>query len=473
MAENKPLATVNCKAYHSVMGIRMVTTKICTMQRILFYISLLSLLLVTGGNTSSQPDQKIAKSITVEGIIGPTTTSYIQRAINISVNEGAEVLIIKLDTPGGLLESTRDIVRLILESEVPVAVYVSPEGAGAGSAGVFITMSAHVAAMARATNIGAATPVQMGGRGFDDEVDEERDEQLSSQERKMINFVESYIEGIARRRDRNAEWAKEAVRDAVAIGEEEALELNVIDLVAVDIYDLLEKMDGREVDDFVLNTSGATVQEIPMSIQESVLRYLFTPQVMFILLLVALYGIIGELSNPGAIFPGTVGVISLILLLYATATMPINTAGYILILLAMVLLVSEVFTPAFGLLTAAGAVSFALGAFLLFDDITATTWEVWGYVIPATILTVLFFSFVVSAGLRAQFGKVRSGVESYVGQQAEVIKVVTPESGKVYFMGEYWNAVGESKIEAGEKCEITGSKGLTLFVKPVKKEESL
>lgn len=442
------------------------------MQKLFTSTALILFLILAGAESGiSQTDQKIAKVITIEGTIGPTTASYIERAINISVEEGAEVLIIKLDTPGGLLDSTRDIVRKILESEVPIAVYVSPEGAGAGSAGVFITMSAHVAAMARATNIGAATPVQMGGRGFDDDVDEERDEQLSSQERKMINFVESYIEGIANRRGRNAEWAKEAVREAAAIGEEEALELNVIDLIAVDMDDLLEQMDGREIDDFVLNTSGATIQEIPMSMQESVLRYLFSPQVMMILLLVAFYGIIGELSNPGAVFPGTLGVIALILLLYATATMPVNTAGYILIFLAIILFISEVFTPTFGILTAAGAVSFFLGSFLLFDDITATRIEVLAYIIPATILTVLFFSFVVSAGLKAQFGQVRSGVESYIGKKAEVIKKITPEGGKVYFMGEYWNAVGESEIEIGEKCEITGSKGLTLYVKPVTKED--
>ncbi len=435
---------------------------------------ILTLLFVFSGshNITMASENPVAKVITVEGTIGPTTTSYIERAINIAVQEDAEVLIIRLDTPGGLLDSTRDIVRKILESEVPIAVYVSPEGAGAGSAGVFITMSAHVAAMARATNIGAATPVQMGDRGFDDDVEDERDEQLSSQERKMINFVESYIEGIAKRRGRNAEWAKEAVRDAVAIGEEEALEKNVIDIVAIDLDDLLEQMDGREIDEFTLNTSGASVQEIPMSLQESVLRYLFTPQVMLILLLVAFYGIIGELSNPGAVFPGTLGVIALILLLYATATMPVNIAGYVLIFLAIILLVSEVFTPTFGILTAAGAVSFFLGTFLLFDDITATRIEVLAYIVPATILTVLFFSFVVSAGLRAQFGQVRSGVESYVGKQAEVINKVSPEGGKVYFMGEYWNAQSEDEIEVGKKCEITGSKGLTLFVKPVTKEDA-
>ena len=446
------------------------------MQRRLFCLIAITILLTFSGDDKSYASQEgppVAKLMEVEGTIGPTTTDYLARAITVSEQQGAEVLIIRLDTPGGLLDSTRDIVRKILDSDIPIAVYVAPEGAGAGSAGVFITMSAHVAAMAPATNIGAATPVQMGGGGIDDEVEDEEDEQLSTQERKMINFVESYIEGIAERRGRNAEWAKEAVRDAASIGNNEALELNVIDLVADDIDDLLEQMDGREVDDFVLNTSGAVVEEIPMSSREQALGYLMNPQIMLILMIIAIYGIIGELSNPGAIIPGTLGAIALILLLYATASMPVNVAGYVLIFLAVVLMVIEVFTPAFGLLTAGGAVSFIIGAFMLFDEFSPTDWVAWAYILPAAILTVVFISLIVSAGVKAQFGKVRSGAESFIGAHAEVVNTVTPQGGKVYFMGEYWNAVSvdNSEIEAGEHCEITGNQSLKLFVRSIPNKE--
>ena len=420
---------------------------------------------------AGQQNNNVVKLIDVEGTIGPTTTLYIDRAIDIASEEGAEMLIIRLDTPGGLLDSTQDIVRRILDSDVPIAVYVAPEGAGAGSAGVFITMSAHIAAMAPATNIGAATPVQMGGGDFDDDVEDEADEQLSSQERKMINFVESYIEGIAERRGRNAEWAKDAVRDASTIGSREALEINVIDILADDLDDLLEQMDGREVDEFVLNTSGATIEEIPMSTRESALRFLFNPQVMLILLIVAIYGIIGELSNPGAIIPGTLGAIALILLLFASAQMPINIAGYALIGLAIILMVIEVFTPTFGILAGAGAVSFVIGAFMLFEEFTIGDWQAWAYILPATILTVVFIMLIVSAGIKAQFGKVKMGTEAYIGQKAEVVKKVTPTGGKVYYMGEYWNAESDSVIQEGQMCEITGNKGLKLYVKPITKEE--
>ncbi len=441
------------------------------MLRKLPILFLLCLLPATVWGEEEPEDGRVVKLIEFEGTIGPTTTDYLERAMQISVEEGAEALIIRMDTPGGLLVSTQDIVRLILDSDIPIVVYVAPEGAGAGSAGVFITLSAHVAAMAPATNIGAATPVQMGGGDFDDDVEDEEDEDLSTQERKMINFVESYIEGIAERRGRNAEWAKEAVRDASTIGSSEALEINVIDLIADDLDELLEKMDGREVDDFVLNTSGATVEEIPMSMRESALRFLFNPQVMLILLLVALYGIIGELGNPGAIIPGTLGVIALLLLLYATAAMPVNILGYVLIGLAVILMIIEVFTPTFGLLTAGGVFSFILGAFMLFEEFSPGDWQAWAYILPAAILTAILISLIVSAGIRAQFGKTRMGTEAYVGQKAEVVQKVTPTGGKVLYMGEYWNAESDSIIKEGEPCEITGTQGLKLMVKPLNKED--
>lgn len=407
----------------------------------------------------SQNTAPMITVIGVEGPIGPTTASYIQRGIDESVEMGAGLLIIELDTPGGLLESTKHIVQSMLATELPVVVYVSPMGASAGSAGTFITLASHVAAMAPGTNIGAATPVQMGGGEAPDD----------SYQQKIINYAESYIETIAERRNRNVEWAKSAVRDGASITETRALELEVIEIIADDRADLIDQLDGWELDDRTLNTAGYTVTEIEMTLAERALRFLFRPEVMFILMIIAIYGIIGELSNPGAIVPGVTGFVALVLLLYASAAMPVNTAGYILIVLAIILFVSEAFTPTFGLLTATGAVSFVIGALMVFDDFAPGYELSWGYIIPATILTVGFFVFIVSVGLRAQFRKPKTGRESMPGQVAEVVNPINGGHGYVMLHGELWDAVSDDSLKKGDWCEIIDMKGLTLTVKKIDK----
>lgn len=399
--------------------------------------------------------------ISVEGTIGPTVTQYIQRGLKRSENNNDQVLIIELDTPGGLLTSTQDIVQDLLGSSHPTVVYVSPEGANAGSAGTFITLAAHIAAMAPATNIGAASPISMGGGEMD-----------TVAQKKIFNYSESYIESIAERRGRNAEWAKTAVTDGASITSDQALELNVIDLMADDINDLLEKIDGMEVEGRILNTRNADQNRIPQNMAEIFFGFLLRPEVMLILTMVAIYGIIGEVTNPGGIVPGVAGVIALILLLYGVAAMPINLAGFLLIGLAVILFIIEAFTPAFGILISGGAVAFFLGALMLFQDLPEDMQISLYWLVPATLLTVAFFVWIVIYGIKAQFGESRSGLESTIGKTAEVTDTILPgQKGRVFFDGEYWTAESSEILNEGEFCEIVEYKGLKVVVKPLTKQK--
>jgi len=264
--------------------------------------------------------------ITVNGMIGPATASYISRAVDEAASQGAQCLIIQLDTPGGLLDPTKEIVQKFLASTVPTVVYVAPQGAQAGSAGCFITLAADVAAMAPATAIGAAHPVEMGGGEIDKTMKE-----------KLENFYSSYIEGIAVKRKRNAEWAKSSVRDSAATTAEKALQMKVIDFIAKDRGDLLKQLDGREVNGKKLKTASATVVEILLSLREKVFQAIAHPQMMLVLTLIVMYGIIGEFTSPGAILPGVAGVIALVLLLYLATALPMNVAGLVLFGVAIAL----------------------------------------------------------------------------------------------------------------------------------------
>ena len=394
--------------------------------------------------------------ISVEGSISPTTTNYINRGIDAAREQGAECLIIQLDTPGGLLESTKNIVQAFLDSEdLPIVVYVAPEGGRAASAGTFITMAAHIATMAPTTTIGAASPVQMGGQAD------------SVMQKKIFNYSESFIESIANRRNRNAEWARSAVRDGESITADEALELNVIDLIAADREELLAGIDGRVVNGDTLHTRNATITEVKTNFAEKFLGFVMRPEVMLILTMIAIYGIIGEVTNPGAIVPGVAGVIALILVLYASAAMPINIAGFALIGLAIILFVAEAFTPTFGLLIAGGAVSFFLGALMLFQDLPASMELSLAWLIPATILTTLFFIWIVTEGIRVQFSSNQTGKESMIGRRAEVVNKINSRQGRIFVSGEYWNAVSDEELEEGTECEIVSIEGLTMKVKPV------
>ncbi len=398
--------------------------------------------------------------IEINGAIGPATASYISRAVNIASARNDVCLIIQLDTPGGLVSSTEEIIQTLYASKIPVVVYVAPSGASATSAGTFITLAADLAIMAPHTSIGAAHPVSMGLAGGE--------ETNSVMGVKAANYLAGKIEAIAKKRGRNADWAESAVRDSVATTAEKALELNVIDLIAKDVPDLLQQIDGRDVNGKELKTAGATVVKIPMSWGEKLFQMLWRPEVMFILMLVAMYGIIGEINHPGAILPGVVGAIALILFLYMATILPVNVAGIALILLAVILFVIDVYAPSHGVLTAGGIVAFFLGALMLFNRAGPAFNLSIAYIVPATVATALFFIFVVGAGLRAQFLPVRAGRETMLGRSVPAVDRIDARNGKVFVEGEYWNAVteGEIVVEKDQNVEIVGVEGLTLKVKP-------
>ena len=399
--------------------------------------------------------------IKVEGPIGPATAGFISRAIDQAAENQSQCLVIQLDTPGGLLDSTKTIVQKFLGSPVPTVVYVAPAGATATSAGCFITLAADLAVMAPATSIGAAHPVAIGGNpvGGEEKLDD-------TMKQKLENYAVSYIEIIAARRNRNVDWAKSSVKESASISAEKALQLKVIDFIAKDVPDLLAQIDGREVGGHKLQTRGAEVIEIGMSARERVFQLLWRPEVMFILMLIAIYGIIGELSNPGAILPGVVGAIALILALYMAAILPVSLAGVTLIVLATGLFIADIYAPTHGVLTVGGIVSFFLGAWRRFDRADPAFRLSLSIIISATVVTALFFIAIVGAGLRAQFLPVRAGRETMVGKVTPALARIDASGGKVFIEGEYWNAVSETIVEKGQPVEVVGFDGLTLKVKP-------
>jgi membrane-bound serine protease (ClpP class) len=402
--------------------------------------------------------------IKIDGAIGPATASYISRSIDEAQKQSAECLVIQLNTPGGLLDSTQTIVQSFLGSPMPVVVYVAPKGATATSAGCFITIAASVAAMAPATTIGAAHPVTIGGNPAGGE--EKPDETMKQ---KLENFAVSYIEAIAARRHHNVDWAKSAVKESASIGAEKALELKVIDLIAADAPDLLKQLNGREVDGKKLKTAGAEVSEIKMSASERVFQRLWRPEVMFILMLIAVYGIIGEMTTPGAILPGVVGAIALILALYMAAILPVNVTGLVLIALAMMLFIFDVYAPTHGVLTVGGVISFLLGSLMLFNRADPLFRLSLSYIIPATLVTAAFFVFVFGKGLRAQLLPVKAGAETMIGKSVTTLTPIDSRGGRIFVEGEYWNAVSDTPIEQGELVEIAAVQGLTLKVKTKEK----
>ena len=417
------------------------------------FISIVGLLL----GTAVQATQ--VGLIKIDGAIGPATANYISRAVDVAAAQNDECLIIQLNTPGGLLDSASEIVQDFYGSKVPTVVYVAPAPARAGSAGVFITMAADVAAMAPYTRIGAAHPVELGAGGEVENTGE-------TMKTKIENDTATFAQSIADKRHRSVKWAIASVRESASITAEEALRTNVIDLIANDLPDLLKKLDGRKVGDKILRTANATVVEIPMNAWERFSQLFLRPEVMFILMLMVIYGFIGELSSPGAILPGVVGAIALILVLYMSAILPVNVAGLVLIGLAVVLFITDIFAPTHGVLTAGGMVSFFLGAMMLFNGAGPGYNLSLSWIIPATVVTAAFFVFVVGAGLRAQFKPVRAGKETMLGRTVNALSPIDTRGGRVFIEGETWNAVSDTPVEVGQPVEIIGIEGLTLKVKP-------
>jgi membrane-bound serine protease (ClpP class) len=402
--------------------------------------------------------QKVV-AIRIDASINPATADYIHRGIKEARQQNAACLLIHLNTPGGLLKSTRVIVSDILQSEVPVVVYVSPGGAHAGSAGVFITLAAHVAAMAPGTNIGAAHPVSSGG---------EMDTIMSE---KVTNDAVAFITSIARKRQRNVEWAVNSVRRSESISEAEALENNVVDLVAANVTELLEKIDGKEVvteaGPTTLRTKGASVEYMEMGWVANLLNIISDPNVAYILFLLGLYGLMFELYSPGTILPGVIGGICIILALYAMHTLPVNYAGLALIVFAVILFLLEIKIVSHGLLGIGGVVSLFLGSLMFRSE---QDWGLgglsWSVIITAVVVTSLFFLFIVGLGLKAQRAKPATGLEGMIGETGEAVDELNP-NGMVRVHGELWNAQSQGEaIKPGQKIKVTGIRNLTLFVEP-------
>lgn len=396
--------------------------------------------------------------IKIDGAIGPATASYVSRALDTAAAQHDECLILQLNTPGGLADSMNAIVDKFYASPVPTVVYVAPEGAMAASAGCYITLAADVAAMAPHTTIGAAHPVELGGfEGLGTN---------SVMMEKVGNVYVKVMENIAAKRHRNVAWAKLSVEQSAAITSEEALQTNVIDLIATNLPDLLKQLDGRKVGNQTLHTANATVVDIPMNAWEDFSRVFLRPEVMFVLMLMVIYGIIGELSSPGAILPGVVGAIALVLVLYMSAILPVNAAGLVLIGLALLLFIADVFASTHGILTTGGIIAFFLGALMLFNHGGPGYNLSLRWIIPGTVVTALFFIFVVGKGVGAQFKPVRAGKETMIGQTVAAQSRIDAHGGRVFIEGEIWNAASDTPVEAGQSVEVVGVEGLTLKVKP-------
>ena len=419
--------------------------------------------------------------LTIDGGINPAVGDYLDKGIAQAERERAQAVVIELDTPGGLLSSTKDIVSLILNAEIPVIVFVSPKGAWAGSAGMFITLAGHVAAMAPGTSIGAAHPVSfLPGQPPKPpsplKKDEDGEETPAAEPvrdimgEKVENFTAAFAESIAEERNRNVEWAIQAVRKSVAITQSEALENNVIDLVAEDLDDLLEQIDGRTVkmgkEEVVLQTGSATLVRIEMGIVNRLFDVISDPQVALLLILAGLLGLYVEFTQPGMIFPGVAGAVSLILAALALQIIPFNSLGLILILVGVVLLIAEIFVTSFGLLFAGGLACFAIGGYMIFDVPEQSDLVVPIEVLAGAILGIGIFGGVVVFGLsRSLFRPQMTGVDHLVGDTAVVdTKIGAGRQGRIFLHGEFWTAEADEAIPKGERVRITEVQDLKVRV---------
>lgn len=468
-------------------------------------ISIVLLLLMVTGlllNTVSARDAGgHVLLLTIEEAIGPATEDYIKRALETAARDKAKLVVIRMDTPGGLDTAMRGIIKSITSSPVPVASWVAPTGSRAASAGTYILYASHIAAMAPGTNLGAATPVAIGGGfspgdkgnplkpGKDNKSDKQGSENSDSNEadedtagdsdplqnmdaskRKSINDAAAYIRGLAELRGRNVDWAEKAVRDASSLHAREALELNVIDLIAADMAELLSKINGREVSvedrKITLETEGLLVRELKPDWRSRLLSVITNPNIAYILMLVGIYGLILEFSNPGAVVPGTVGAIALLLALYALQLLPINYAGVALILLGIALMVGEAYQPSFGILGIGGVVAFIIGSVILMDT------EAPGYGIDLSVIltfaisSVLVFVLLVGMAIKSRRRPVVSGSEQLVGANGLALSDFDKD-GMVFVHSESWEAKTSAPVQKDQRVRVTGLDGLTLSVEPV------
>ena len=414
---------------------------------------LVALVLLAAAPASAAPAP--VATVVIDGVISPVTLRLIESALTRAKAGGAQALVIQLDTPGGLERSMRAICQRLLNAEIPVVVWVGPTGARAASAGVFITMAAHVAAMAPATNIGAAHPVSVGGS-----MDKES-------MRKVENDAAAFIRTIAIERGRNAEWGEKAVRQSVSVTEREAVRLKVVDFIADSIPDLLTKLDGRTVKTsqgpVTLATREAVAKPIEIGFRDRVLAVITDPNVAYVLMMLGTLGLIFELSTPGAVLPGVIGGISLILAFFAFQSLPINFAGLLLILFAIVLFIAEVKVTSHGVLAIGGIVAMALGSLMLYDAPEVGFRVSWRVIVPTVALTAAFFLFALTLGVRALRRRPLLGVSGLVGQTGVARGALAPE-GQVSVHGELWRAVADRPLADGTPVTVVDVQGLTLRV---------
>ncbi len=417
--------------------------------------------------------------LTIEEAIGPATDDYIERALAAAEQQRAPLVVIRMDTPGGLDTAMRGIIKNIINSAIPVASFVAPSGSRAASAGTYILYASHIAAMAPGTNLGAATPVQIGGitppAPKDKAKDQDNDKSPPAAnddalKRKAINDAVAYIRGLAQLRGRNQEWAEKAVREAASLPANEALQMRVIDIVATDIDDLLKQLDGRKVTvlgvERTLHTAGLKVRQVEPDWRSRLLSVITNPNVAYILMLIGIYGLIFEFSNPGAIVPGTVGAICLLLALYSFQLLPINYAGMALILLGVALMVGEAFQPSFGMLGIGGVIAFVIGSIILMDTDAPGFGIDISVIVTFAVISALIFIFVVGMAIKARRRAVVSGAEELIGSEATVMNDFEHE-GRVFVHSETWQACSNTPLQKGQQVRVTGMKGLTLQVEPI------
>lgn len=441
--------------------------------------------LLFGGNpeVAAAEPSRTAYLVEIDGTIGPATADYLARAIDRAESEGVELLIIRMDTPGGLDSSMRVIIKRVLAAQIPVVTYVAPGGARAASAGTYILYASHIAAMAPATNLGAATPVSLGGlpQQTPDQRPSEGEEgagqappPLDTKERKVINDAAAYIRSLAVLRGRNASWAEESVRMASSLPAGEAMEKKVIDLVAEDLETLLQQLDGRQVDlplgSDTLSTQGLILELIEPDWQSKLLSIISNPNLAYILMLVGIYGLIYEFANPGSIVPGTAGAICLLLALYAFQVLPINYAGVALILLGLSLMVAEAFVPSFGALGIGGVIAFVIGSLILID----TDHPDYGLSLPLISVVALSSAFLllftIGLAIKSHRKPVVSGREEMLSSDGLVVEDFTHD-GEVLVHGEVWLAHSQHPLRKNQRVRVTGRRGLILDVAPLDEEE--
>ncbi len=396
---------------------------------------------------------------TYEGVINPVAAEYLNDALTMAQATSAQAVVLRLDTPGGLDTSMRLMIKDMTGSPIPVIVYVSPSGGRAASAGVFLTMAAHVAAMAPGTNIGAAHPVAMGGGEMDNTMKE-----------KVENDSVAYIKSIAEQRGRNVSWAEDAVRKSVSVTEHEALKLKIIDVVAENLPALLKQVDGREVmvsnGRTTLRTEGASIREFPMGLRLELLKALSDPNIAYLLMTIGTIGILAELYNPGAILPGIVGAISLIMAFYSLQSLPVNYAGVLLFILGIVFFILEATVTSYGLLAIGGVTSMVLGSLMLIKSDAEFFQISWTIIIPVIVTTAAISLFIVGMGIRALRRSPQTGSEGMIGTIGVAKTALHPE-GKLSIHGELWDAVSDQPAEEGTSAKVLRVEGLTLYVTPV------